>query len=214
VRPRPARRTRHTERLQNRHIVMSGVASSPTDRPVFVLRRRVCLAPPPGLLHGPARSGDAIGGLQPLRCPLPYGTPASRAGGSGGRTGGHRDPSAGRAFSPGVCRSGERSVPAEAAPPPVARLFFGAPGLIQGQSRTQSGPRLSRQLDSHGAAFPWGTHRADAGDRSSCQSFPQRKPRASPLVARLARVSLHLISGRPGPIPQTYQAAPSRAPYP
>jgi hypothetical protein len=133
---------------------MSGVASSPTDRPVFVLRRRVCLAPPPGLLHGPARSGDAIGGLQPLRCPLPYGTPASRAGGSGGRTGGHRDPSAGRAFSPGVCRSGERSVPAEAAPPPVARLFFGAPGLIQGQSRSQSGPRLSRHSIHTGRRSP------------------------------------------------------------
>jgi hypothetical protein len=55
------------------------------------------------------------------------------------------------------------------------------------------------------------THRADAGDRSSCQFFPLRKPRASPLVTRLACASLHPISGGPGPFPQAFPAARRRA---
>ena len=103
---------------------------------------------------------------------------------------------------------GGRSAPAEAAPPPVARLLFGAPGLIQGPIPEPIRAEAQPALDSHGAAFPWGTHRADAGDRSSCQSFPQRKSRASPLVARLARVSLHPYLRQAGPHPASLSSRP------
>ena len=140
--------------------------------------------------------------------PSPRGTPASRRR-RRGRTGGRRDPSAGRAKS-GVCRSGEDPRP----PKPChrsSRAAFGAPRPIHGPSRTRSRPEDRQAIDSHGAAFPR-THRADAGDRSSCQHFQQRKSRASPLVARLARALLHHISGGPGPFPQAFPAAPRRAP--
>lgn len=93
-----------------------------------------------------------------------------------------------------------------------APFCSGAPGLNHGPSRSQSGPRRSRHPISHGAAFPPERTAPTPEICSSCQPFPQWKTRALPSAARLERMVLQPISGRPGPIPQAYPAAPPRAP--
>ena len=95
------------------------------------------------------RSGESSGYAASR---YPHEWPAIRAGDSGGRTGGRRDPSAGRT-SVRQSLHGGRSAPAVAVSPPVARLLLwraGAdPRAIPEPIRAEAQPAL----DSHGAAF-------------------------------------------------------------
>jgi len=164
---------------------------------------RVQLAPPAGLLHAPTRSGDAIGERRTLRCSL---SPPRKRGAEPVGAVIHRP--AGRfpaIVDRGKVRARRSRVIARRAPHLARR------GQSLGHPGPGPGPGTGRQSIHTGRRSPR-THRADAGDRSSCQPFPQRKPRAPPLAVRLARASQHPVSGGPGPFPQAFPAARRRAP--
>ena len=168
------------------------------------LPRRVQLAPLPHLLHLPpapvTRSGNGERFVAPCH-PRGSGGPNRWAPRSIGRPDTiRRTPIRGR------------SAPSVAASSPVVRRIWRAGAEFRATLDLIRGRPGTGSLSIHTGRRSPRTHRADAGDRSSCQPFPLWKSRASPLVARLACALLHPISGGPGPFPQAFPAAHRGAP--